>query len=247
MPGLRDVVSRDHVITISVDATPALNYLASTVRQLPFATANALNQTAKDVQAAIQKSIAAKFTLRQPRWLLQGVKIEQFVKKSSAQFAITVKLDASRQLLAKFEEGGEKTAGDPNRPIAIPSGNVRPNFQLLPPRGLYPAALGLTPYRQIAGGFKLHGARHVTAHGVVQLKGKQRTFVLTKQMFGVRTGGVYQRIGPGKDDVRLLWTYVSREPIPARPFFYDAGRKAIAENWPKNFNAAWSRALATAR
>lgn len=234
------------MITISVDATPALNYLASTVRQLPYATATALNQTAKDAQAAIQREIASRFVLRQPRWILQGVKIEQFVKKSSAQFAIAIRLDPSRQLLAKFEDGGIKAASDPNRPIAVPTTAIRPDFALQPPRGLYPTALGITPYRQIAGGFKTRGL-HTTNRGLVVLRGKQRTFVLTHNDRGVRVEGVYQRTGPGKHDIRLIWTYEGRIPIPQREFFYGPATKTVNERWPVNFTAAWNRALATAR
>lgn len=233
------------MLTISVDATPALNYVANTVRQLPFATATALNQTAKDAQVAIQQSIASQFVLRQPRWILQGVKIEQFVKKSSAQFAITIRLDPSRQLLAKFETGGSKEATDPARPVAIPSSAIRPAFSLQAPRGLYPSALGLTPYHQIASGFKTR-ALHTTARGLVVLRGKQRTFVLDASE-GVRVPGVYQRVGPGRHDIRLIWTYRGGIPIPQREFFFGPGERAIKERWSVNFSAAWDRALATAR
>lgn len=235
------------MITITVDGTPAENYLAKTVRQLPFAAAKALNDTAVDVQQAIRHDIADSFTLRQPRWILLGVKIDQFIKKSAALFEVTVSLDPTRNILAKFETGGTKVAHDPMRPIAIPSRIIRPDRQLLPPRNLYPSSLGLTPRRQIAGGFKLLGKRVVTSRGVVQLKGKKRTFVLTLDMHGVQVPGVYQRFGPGAHDFHLLWTYKDKIPIPHRPFFYDVGVKTIRERWPVNFGAAWTLALATAR
>jgi len=232
---------------IRVDTSEAETFLDALYRdQVPFAASLALNQTAKDVRAAEQQEIAANFVLRQADFNLRHVRIPKFSNKADDPMSVTVEIGERGKYLQKFQAPGVKTALDPAMPIAIPSTNIRPGFSDLAPRALYPKNLRLVPRKGVTG--ILPAKRHVTARGVLQLKGKQRTFVLDpKEHFGVKTWGVYQRTGPGKQDVRLLWTFKSRIPIPKRLDFLAVGERVVNERWQENFTAAFARAIRSAR
>jgi hypothetical protein len=232
---------------IRVDTSEAETFLDGLYRdQIPFAASLALNRTAKDVQQAEQGELAANFVLRQPQFILNSVRIPKFSDKHDSPMQVIVEIGEKAGFLRKFQAAGVKQALDPAMPIAIPSSNIRPSFSDLPPRGLYPKNLRLVPRRGVTG--ILGPQRHVTARGVVQLKGKQRTFVLDPTAHqGVKTWGVYQRFGPGPHDVRLIWTYKTRIPIPRRFEFFPVGERTVRERWPIRWAEAFAQAMRSAR
>jgi hypothetical protein len=211
--------------------------------QLPYATSVALNHTAKAVQAAIRASIERHFTIRRP-WVLQGITIPRFSDKRDQPMVVTVQLDPQRAFLGKFEAGGAK-AGSPELPIAIPSTALRPSFAGSVPLAFYPKNLRLAARRGVTG--FLPALRHRTSGGVEQLQGKERTFVLDQTMFGVAVAGIYQRVGPGPHDIRLLWTYKAHIPIPARLRYYATALETVQGTWSDAYAAAFTQAVRTAR
>lgn len=229
---------------IRVDARATLNAFENMFRdQLPFATSLALNRTAKVVQEALRAHLSEAFMIRRS-WVLQGITIPKFSDKHDSPMMVRIELDPSRAFLAKFEAGGVKR-GSPVMPIAIPSTALRPNFGYVPPLALYPKNLRLDTRRGITGRLGKH--EHITARGVTQLKGKDRTFVLDQTMFGVAVSGVYQRFGPGKHDVRLLWSYKEHIPIPARLHFVATALATVQDQWPQQYEAAFLQAVRTAK
>lgn len=227
-----------------VDAGQAIRWLDDGLRQLPYATSVAVNRTAKDVQQAMRARMVQSFMIRKP-WVLQGVTIPKFSDKSEEVPTAIVAIDPTRGFLTKFEPGGMKTATDPNYPIAVPTAAIRPSKSALVPLGLYPKNLRLAPRRGVVGTLAPTG--RVTKRGVVQLQGKQRTFVLTTAMYGVQVPGVYQRYGPGPHDFRLIWSYKQSIPIPKLLGFQETGQRTVVERWATNFAEALDQALATAR
>jgi len=115
----------------------------------------------------------------------------------------------------------------------------------VPPLAFYPKNLRLLPRRDVVGVLPAH--HRITKRGVDQLQGKDRTFVLDQTMFGVRVAGVYQRVGPGPHDIRLLWTYKDRIPIPARLQFEATAVATVQATWPREYEAAFLQAVRTAR
>jgi hypothetical protein len=229
---------------IRVDGRATMSALENLFRdQLPFATSLALNRTAKIVQEALRAHLAEVFTIRRP-WVLQGITIPRFSDKHDSPMMVSVELDPKRAFLAKFEAGGVKQ-GSPILPIAIPSTALRPSFSDMPPLAFYPKNLRLSPRRDVVG--VLPALKHTTRRGVVQTQGKDRTFVLDQTMFGIRVAGVYQRIGPGRHDIRLLWTYKDRIPIPARLQFEATAVATVQAVWPEQYEAAFQQAVRTAR
>jgi len=208
--------------TIQVDTAGAEAYLDGIWRdQIPFTASLAVNQTAKDVQAAERGNIAGEFVLRRPDFIFRGVKIPRFSNKADPEIAAEILIDDKTDFLRKFEAGTpkESIAG---KQLAIPIA-ARPSKGELVPKQLRPRELQLRAHR--------------TAGDKVQLKGKFGTFA-------IRGRGIFQRV---EGHVRLLYLFrrVARTPAVLR--FVEIGQQIVAENWPKNFAAAFARAIRTAK
>lgn len=106
-------------------------------KQVTFATAQALTQTAKDAQSAVIKSVESTFTVRN-KWTQPsnkfGIKIIP-ARKDKLQSAVVTDAD----WLNLHETGGTKTP-DGNS-IAIPTENVRRTKRQLIQKSQRPAAL----------------------------------------------------------------------------------------------------------
>jgi hypothetical protein len=53
---------------------------------------------------------------------------------------------------------------------------------------------------------------HLTAAGQRQWKGQHRTFILTSTV-KAPLGGVYQRVGPDRDDIRMIYSFVAEQQL----------------------------------
>lgn len=241
------------MIEIRANTRPAVDLVARASAQLSFATSRAINQTLLDAQADIRQGIDLRFTIRSGRsrnFLHRQVLIRREDWATKQKLVGTIRADANRpegkfNLLARFEAGGPRTARNPTFPFAIPTSEIRPTFQATVPRSLYPRNLGLVPRRSIKGPYtKLKG--RVTRTGVQQLVGKRRTFVLDTRV-GSTGWAVFQRFGPGKQDIRRLWTFKQAITIPPLLEFESTARATVARVWTDNFNAAFDAALRTAR
>lgn len=118
------------MLKISVD-TRAVERLTATVsKQLAFAVSKAMNETVKAAQAAERAALPGKFTLRRKPWVEQSIKISTFAKKTALTAVLEV--DPTRNVLAKFEAGGDKVGRSGGR-VAIPI-DVRRNKSDIVPR-----------------------------------------------------------------------------------------------------------------
>lgn len=236
-------------------------------KQLPFATSLAVNRTALDAQGAVRGHVRQAFTLRKEQFVLQRVKIEKgdfSTKRFPSAFRVKIDNAKGREFLAKFESDGIKKTLDPTFPVAIPSTHARPQFNALVPRNLFPTALRLVPTRGVVGSYTVSGGdgktkkrrifgalpakQRRTRRGVLQWTGKRGTFVLDpREHRGIKTWGVYQRTGPGEDDVRLLWTYKMQVPIPRNLLFRITVIETVDRRFHLNFTEAYARAIATAK
>jgi hypothetical protein len=227
---------------IRIDAANTQNWIRGLFRdQLPFATSKAINDTASDVQKAIRAGLQERFTIRRP-WVTQGITLRRGTK---TDLTATVAVDPTRRFLNKFEQGGTKT-GTAGQPVAV-STIIQRGSPTLPARYLYPKNLGLQMRRGVTGNLLAHhgGKRGVQLKS--QLQGAHRTFVLTRNMFGVNVPGIYQRFGPGRHDFRLLWVYKDSVPIPASLRFASTARETVNAVWAQRFNEAWAYAIRTAK
>jgi len=109
---------------VQVDAGDVVEQLAGLDGQMRFAMSKALNATANDAQRAIQDSLASRFTLRRPEFIKRTIKRNKGDFATKEMLVASVRIDPTRDLLAKFEDGGMKVPTN-GRAIAIPTEHVR--------------------------------------------------------------------------------------------------------------------------
>lgn len=220
--------------------------------QLPYATMRAINAALLEIQTAERAEMRDDFTIRQPRFADLNVKIPRggFATKSKLSGEMRLAAPGGQErpsLFSPFEAGGTRRAKTRESPLAVPSKNIRPSESMVVPRALYPTNLRLVPRKDISGG-ALAAKKHTTKRGVVQLKGKRRTFVLDPAtMFGVQVWGVYQRTGKKRGDIRLLWTYRMGVKQPRLYPFSKVAERLVAKRYEALFDAAFAEAIRTAR
>jgi hypothetical protein len=191
-------------INIDIDTAGLVAKTAREERRLAYNTAEALNNTAKAAQAAIRTHMLQVFktradTKRDRKWLLEQIKVLfSSVKKGIMYAEVYVNPKPKNFLLAKFEGGDERTPfvgtnlGVPNPAQARVGGAFAGALK----PGIAFNKLGLKKVFVVPRRF---GDR-------TQFKGKDRTFLL-KHTSQNPLGGVYQRVGPGKDDIRLIYSF----------------------------------------
>ncbi len=139
---------------------------------------------------------------------------------------------------------------DPLNPIAIPTDAIRPTAASLVPRAMYPKNLrvvgrmmsgqgGLSYLPAKAPGTK---RKHTVTVGKVKLKQQDRSFILPGS-FGKQSWGVWERIGSGKRDVRMIWKFEKAIAIPRLLSFEDDARRIIDARLRVNFDGLLASAL----
>lgn len=117
-------------IKLEIDAEGVVKLCENVLRQLPYATNNAITRTAKEAVEGGQKEVAADLTLRK-KFILGRIKILQYSKVNNltAVIGIDPKVEGAPLILGFLEEGGTK---EPMRgsDIAVPlTGEApRPSF-----------------------------------------------------------------------------------------------------------------------
>jgi hypothetical protein len=235
-------------------------------KQANYALALTINRTLDEAQVAVRTGIRSRFTIR---GRAAGF-VDRLVKRRREDFANKRNLlgrlriegpegDLARaKILTRHQEGGERTTngiGGTIDPVArignfffIPTDHIRFPFSATVPRKFFPAYLGLQPMRSIAGGSTIKS--HTTRSGKVQLKGKQRTFVLFSP--NGRPWGIYQR-GEGTKgktrgyDIRLIWRFDKRITLKPRLQFYETARSVFQDRAAANFSTQFAMALRTAK
>lgn len=196
-------------------------FLRTTARQIPFATAKAINDTLKQAQEAVRHGIEQRFTLRRPQWVLRTVKINRGDFATKRKLEGKLQIDPNRDVLAKFERGGIKRPQE-GRHLAVPIEAKRTGSGVVS-RAQLPKKL---EFRQLPGG---------------QIVGRKKTFL-------VRGVGIFQRYGRrAASKVRMLFAFVRQVPIPPDLRFVETARAVVRRRFDDNFRKAWDFALRTAR
>lgn len=219
-------------------------------RQMPFALMLTLNRTAEEAQRVFRDELPGRFTLRTPQsrnFLQRMARIPRGGRATKSKPFVHLAIDGDRKnVLMKHEEGGRITGHEPN-PIYLPSRGIRPTKAVLPPRHLYPSSNRLVERRD-PDASTLPVQERTTARGVPQIKGKRRMFVLDPKVhFGVRVWGVYQRTGPDRDDIRLLWLFRRSITLQPRLQFASTINRVVAQRFDLNFAGFLDVAMRTAR
>ena len=187
-------------------------------KRLAFNTAQALNETVKEIQVAERINLERKFTLRRPTFMHRLIKIFHFASARKGKPFAEVGIDEKKRvLLSQFEKGGIKKAVKGGA-VAVPiTGEAaRPRFAE-PVRGRF-------AFR------RLRFRKRKTKSGL-QFVGKEGTFILP----GV---GVFRRV---ERTVSLLYGFVRRPRLDPILEFRKIAERTFRKEWPIQFKRAFRR------
>lgn len=167
-------------INVEIDSRALRTFTQKQQRRLAFNTAQALNETAKKIQAAERVNLDRKLEVRRAGFMYRLIKITAFASARAARPFAEIAIDPTKQrvLLGKLESGGVKQPEKGGR-VAVPvtGGPGRPSFA--------------DPVPSQYWFQRLRFRRHRTEAGKTQLKGLLRTFIIPGK-------GVFQRGSPVK-------------------------------------------------
>ncbi len=209
-------------IRVQIDSKALKARTEREAKRLAFSTAQALNETAKEIQTAERVNLDRKFTIRRAGFMYRLIKIAS-PRKGRPFAEISIDPTKKRVLLGIFEKGGEKKP-EKGKSVAVPvtGGPARPTFR--------------QPVREEMTFKGLRFRRHVTAKGKVQWKGLNRTFI-------IRGLGVFQRVG-GKvknSTTRLIYAFAKHPRLKAVLEFTEIATRVFNREFEGQFRKAFNR------
>ena len=204
-------------IGVKIDVDEVVKLTATVLRQLPYATNNAITRTAKEAVEGGRGEVSADLTIRK-KFILNRIKILQYSRVSNltAIIGIDSNVQGSPLILSFLEEGGEKTPqhGDS---IAVPlTGEAaRPTF----PQTV-PSALRYTNLKFDKG------------------KGRKKTFV-------VPNVGIFQRVASGDspDATALIYSFKPAARLPKHMQLRAAMLKVIGDRFAPIFTEEFTKEI----
>lgn len=225
------------MIELQVDASSVRRALAElSTKELGSALRNSVNDTLRAVQRAERAHIPTAFDLKRASFILNTVKIPREGFATREQLQGYIEIDPSRDILAKFERGGEKVAiggakyvVKPARDIRTTGGHVKPSL----------AFKRFKPFGEASGLRKVQlRGRERTADRRPMLVGQDDTFFLTLSS-GLKV--LAQR--KPRAGFRVLYLLVESVKLPPLLQFETIARAEIDRVWEGYTVLAVSHAL----
>ena len=186
-------------------------------RQVPFATAGALNDTIKDVRKRIVEVTAPRaFTIRNLRFISSQLRMEFVTKRKLAAAIFDAKGRGQLELHAR---GGIKRPR--GRHLAIPTEAVEAKR----------TASGRIPKR-------------LTPRTVLAKAARRRAFIVT---FKGGQQAIVRRIGKGRLPLEVLHLLERRARIPRSFRFFEDAKQVTKARFKRHFERRLRQALKTAR
>lgn len=198
-------------IDLQIDSTQLILRLRNGQRRLAYAAVNAINNTAKRVQAAERRHVEEKFTVRKKDFILrQAAIIKPFASvKQGLAFAEIAVGRKPRLLLSAFERGAERkplTSGAKLVAEPVIGGPARAEFE-----AQVPPELRMT---------RLRFDRTKT--------GRRRAGVTKTQTYLIPAVGIFQRFSA--KFTRAVYLFTSGKKIKPRLQFEETAEKE-ADKW----------------
>ena len=211
-------------INIEIDTKQLEQRVDKYIRNLAYSTEQAINDTAKQVQVAVQDDMKKVFTFRSKAregFLLKQIKMFEWadVKKNKLYAEIGVANDKERLLLPLFETGGKRKPVI-GKNVAVPvietarRGNIKNKI-----------SDSLTFEN-------LNLEKHRTASGKVQWKGSRK-----KRIFIIKGSGVYKRAGRKKNSViKPIYLFKKSVKVNKKISVFGRSREIYTKFFHDNFN-----------
>lgn len=259
-------------INVNIDTAHLFQRMKRGQREFPFAIVRATNETAEEIQRAEHANVGRKFIIRKPAFFFGtpgrpgGAAARISPRASTRQPAPFAEISASastfqarrRVILPTFERGGDRlpvTPGAKNIAIPLLGRPARPSIKRgVPPQYTFAGlrfkayrAGRVIPRRTTRSGalslFDEFGRRRDTATlGRLQWKGRERTFILPGTEKAPH-GGVFQRIGPDRGDIRMIYKFQPRVRLDARLGFVPTARRVAALHFREKMHRATIKSL----
>lgn len=267
-------------INVQIDSKDLILRLDKGQKRLAYGVVNAINATARDVQAAAHEHVSRKFIIRKPVYFFGtrarpgGVagRIRPFASvgqgRPYAEIAVTgPTAEATRRtLLPMFEEGGVRrpfTKGARSVAVPLEGRPARPSIRgPVPPQFTFQGLKfrlykGTRKIRKADGRRGKRGEASIfgefgavkfdeVGEGAFQWKGKERTFIL-KSTKRAPHGGVFQRTGPKRGDVRMIYAFEPSVRVDSRLDFMLVAQLTANRRFPVHMEREAIKAIARAR
>lgn len=242
---------------VSVRNAAVLATLRKGAKRTAYAVAGALNKTIKTVQGAQVYEADRNFSMRRDGFVRRQVSVIQRKDFASAKLGVmqarTHVGNRDRLLLAGFNVDDVRRPFTPGaKRVAVPVGPARPRRGAPVPEQFTFRRLRLVKKtrssRLLRGSSKRRKAdvvfrRRKTSTGAVQFLGANRTFILMKTAKAPE-GGVFQRIGPKRDDIRMIYSFVRPFRLGHKLHHVEIG-ETVARRWfAANLKAEVEKTLA---
>lgn len=232
-------------IDIKVDTSLLDKNAKRYAKNLAFSTAQALNDAAKEAQTRIRSNLRTQFHVRQPQFLDRSIKIFAFASATANRPYAEIGVDNKpRLLLSIFEEGGARLPFV-GKHVAVPitgqaarpsdADGVRPDFYFQALNFRKSKTTATKAGKAILAARRAAGIRKRKLGGEYLIwRGNQRTFILPHTR-RAPLGGVFQRVGPGKDDIRLVYSFKSNVRLKAALNFIGTTERTFADLFNEAF------------
>jgi len=194
------------LVTVDVRKAVVLLALRNGAKRMTYSVANAINTTAKSIQRHQREHTGQQFVVRKEFTRRQASIIKPFA--SPAKGIMHARLSVGqpdRFLLGGFEQGAERRPFTPGaKRVGVPViGGARPSKAASVDPQLTFQRLAIRPKPG-------RGRGRRRSSGRAPLVGRLGTFIARTAR--QPEGGVFQRTGPGRGDVRLLYAFVAHPP-----------------------------------
>ena len=215
-------------------------------KNLAYSTAQALNDAAKVAQSRIRSNLRERFRIRNPAFMDRTIKIFAFANVTAQRPFAEIGVDNSKKnlLLSLFEEGGARLPFvGKNVAVPITGQAARPGFDSSVRSDLTFTALNFRKSKTVItrAGREVLKARRAAGNRKRKLggdyliwQGNRRTFILPSTR-RAPLGGVFMRVGPKRDDIRLIYSFKSNVRLRKALGFVDATSQAFADTFREAF------------
>lgn len=225
------------IITVDIRALTALSGLRNAEKRIIYAYANAVNNTALDVQLEEKRGLRQRMQVRKSGFIERQVAVISFasVRKGVASASIMVG-KKPRLLLPIMEVGGDRPAFKGRR-VAVPltGGPARPSIAQSVVDEFTFKSLRLIQVGARRRRRKNVDFAAVQTKGGKQFKGAYRTFILPWTSKAPE-GGVFQRTGPGRSDIRLVYSFKQNVHLKDILHWLSTARRVIEQRFPAHLH-----------
>lgn len=218
-------------------------------KNLAYSVAQALNATVREVQTEIRAQLRSTFQVRKADFMDRSIKIFAFASVNKDRAFAEIGIDSKpRLLLPIFETGGTRGPfRGANTAIPVIGGPARPSFAspINPAFTFQALNFRRGPVSQagkaVLADRRAQGIRKRKLAGQYYVwQGEQRTFILP-HTDKAPNGGVFQRIGPGRDDIRLIYSFRPNVQLRKALNFVDTAQAVYERTFGEQFVSKFYR------